>query len=322
MTPRPRSRPPQVLVVGGLYCDLIFSGLEAMPAPGEEVRTHQFALTVGGGAFITAAGLARLRVRTGVVAYAGNDLLGRFQMRALRRAGVDTARIAVHPDQGAGISVAFSTHVDRGFLTYPGCAASTGDLLDAWDWTVIGQVRHVHFAGMPWPFEARLPLLDRLRSGGISTSLDIGWNPARYDTQAFREIVRRVTIFMPSWRDARWFTGGEEPEAALDALAALVEVPVIKLGPDGALGLEAGRPVRVHPPAVRPVETTGAGDAFDAGFLWSYLRGEPVQRCLLAGNVCGALSTRAPGGTAAFPTLRELRATLRELRAALPEVPA
>jgi len=310
-----KTAPPEVLVTGGIYCDLIFSGLNAMPALGEEVRTQQFTMTVGGGAFITAAGLARLRVRTGLVAYVGADLLGRFQLQCLRRSGVDTSRVTRHPELGGGLSVAFSTTTDRGFLTYPGCAARTGELMDAWPWNDGTRIRHVHFAGMPWPFATRLPLLDRLRSEGITTSLDIGWNPSQYDSVEFREVVRRVTIFMPSWRDARWFTRREEPEAALELLAGFVDVPVIKMGPEGAIGMHEGRPLRVGPPAVAAVETTGAGDAFDAGFLWAYLRGEPVARCLLAGNTCGALSTRAPGGTAAFPTLRELRAAMsREAR--------
>ncbi|MBM3470876.1 MAG: carbohydrate kinase family protein [Armatimonadetes bacterium] len=305
-----KATPPEVLVAGGIYCDLIFSGLGAMPGLGEEVRTQQFTMTVGGGAFITAAGLARLRVRTGLVAYVGADLLGRFQLQHLRRAGVDTSWVTRHAELGAGLSVAFSTATDRGFLTHPGCAAKTGELLDAWPWTGSKRIRHVHFAGMPEPFAARLPLLDRLRSEGITTSLDIGWNPAQYDSVEFCDVVRRVTIFMPSWSDARWFTGCEEPDAALEVLAGFVNVPVIKLGPEGAVGVHEGRPLRVSPPAVAAMETTGAGDAFDAGFLWAYLRGDAVDRCLLAGNICGALSTRAPGGTAAFPTLRELRAAM------------
>lgn len=310
MRPSRRTDPPEVLVTGGIYCDLIFSGLDAVPGPGEEVRTQQFTMTVGGGAPITAAGLARLRVRTGLVAYVGADLLGRFQLQHLRRSGVDTSRVTRHPALGAGLSVAFSTTTDRGFLTYPGCAARTGELLDAWPWNGSASVRHVHFAGMPWPFAARLPLLDRLRSEEVSTSLDIGWNPSQYDSAEFREVVRRVKIFMPSWADAKWFTGCGDPEAALEVLADFVNVPVIKMGSEGAVGMHEGRPLRISPPAVAAMETTGAGDAFNAGFLWAYLRGDAVDRCLLAGNVCGALSTRAPGGTAAFPTLRELRAAM------------
>jgi sugar/nucleoside kinase (ribokinase family) len=93
----------------------------------------------------------------------------------------------------------------------------------------------------------------------------------------------------------------------------MTPAPIIKLGRDGAIGLDDGRPVRVPPPTVEAKETTGAGDAFDAGFLWVYLRREPLQRCLLAGNICGALSTRAPGGTEAFPTRRELQATVRRM---------
>jgi sugar/nucleoside kinase (ribokinase family) len=312
----PRPEQPLVIVSGAIYCDLIFSGLRDLPAPGEEVRTDRFSLAVGGGAFITAAGLARLGLRTTVRAYVGRGPLGQFQLDALRRAGVDTSQVVRHPGLGPGLSVAFSTPHDRGFITYPGCAGDAGTLFRSWRWkrrwNVTHRVRHVHFAGIPRPLGQRAALLERLRREGITTSLDIGWNPSVYTGDAFRRVLGRVTVFMPSWRDAQRLTGRDTPEEALRDLAGLVPVPVIKLGPDGAIGLDDGRPVRVRPPTVRAVETTGAGDAFNAGFLWAWLRGEPIRRCLLAGNVCGAHSTRAPGGTAAFPTVRELRAALRE----------
>jgi len=305
-----RRRPAQVVVAGSIYCDMIFFGLDGPPTLGEEVRTEHFTIAPGGGGYITAAGLARLGVRTALRTYVGRDLLGRFQIDALRRAGVDTSQVHRHPRLGTAVSVAFSTRGDRGFLSYKGCAWETAALLRRWRPASYRRHRHVHFAGFRPPFPPHVRLLDGLRAAGITTSLDIGWYPAVYRDPAFLDLVRRVTVFMPSWRDARWLTKRSTPEAALRALGRLVGIPVIKLGPRGAIGLEDGRAVRARPPRVRAVETTGAGDAFDAGFIWAYLRGEPLVRCLEAGNICGALSTRAAGGTAAFPTLRELRAHL------------
>ncbi len=312
MRPSTLGRPAEVIVAGSVYCDLIFFGLDGAPALGEEVRTHRFAMTLGGGGFVTAVGLARLGVCAALRTYVGRDLLGRFQLAGMRREGLDVSQVRIHPTLGAAISVAFSTAGDRGFLTYPGCAAATGALLRSWRWDAVRRARHVHFAGMRPPFAEYLRLLRRLRDAGITTSIDIGWNPTVYRDPGFREAVKQATIFLPSWRDARWFTGRSTPHDAVKAMGKLVPVPVIKLGAAGAIGLERGRPVRVRPPKVEAVETTGAGDAFNAGFLWAYLRDEPLARCLLAGNACGALSTRAPGGTAAFPALRELHAALRE----------
>ena len=314
MPGKARRRGPEAIVVGSVYCDLIFFDLDGPPALGEEVRTDRFTLTPGGGGFITAAGLARLGVRTALRTYVGRDLLGRFQLEAMRRGGLDTSQARRHPTLGTAVSVVFSTRGDRGFLTYKGCAAETGTLLRTWTRASFRKARHVHFAGIRPPFKPHLRLLDALRDAGISTSLDIGWNPAVYGVPAFREVLRRVTVFMPSWQDARWFTGRSTPDEALRALAELVALPVVKLGAEGAAALEGGRLVHVRPPRIDAVETTGAGDAFNAGFIWGRLHGEPLARCLLAGNVCGALSTRAPGGTAAFPTLRELQAALRQGR--------
>jgi sugar/nucleoside kinase (ribokinase family) len=304
---------PEVITIGSIYCDLIFPGLPSVPQLGEEIRTQHFTFTCGGGAFIVAAGLRRLGVRTAAVAYAGADFLGRLQLQTLRRARVDVSHVVRHPTLGAAVSVAFSTAADRAFVSYTGCAAETGALLRTPDWNFLSRARHVHFAGMPRPLAERLPLLDRLQEAGITSSLDIGWNPEVFGGPDFREVLRRVTLFLPSWKDAQRLTGHDTPEAALTALAEMTPAPIIKLGRDGAIGLDDGRPVRVPPPTVEAKETTGAGDAFDAGFLWVYLRREPLQRCLLAGNICGALSTRAPGGTEAFPTRRELQATVRRM---------
>jgi ribokinase len=310
MAAETRRSPVQVVVAGSIYCDMIFFDLDGPPTLGEEVRTEHFALAPGGGGYITAAGLARLGVRTALRTYVGRDLLGRFQVDALRRDGVDTSQVHRHPRLGTAVSVAFSTRGDRGFLSYKGCAWDTAVLLRGWSPASYRRHRHVHFAGFRPPFPPHVRLLDGLQAAGITTSLDIGWNPAVYQDPSFLDLVRRVAVFMPSWRDARWLTGRSKPEAALRALGKLVRIPVIKLGPDGAMGLDGGTIVRARPPRVRAVETTGAGDAFNAGFIWAYLRGDPLARCLEAGNVCGALSTRAAGGTAAFPTLRELRARL------------
>ncbi len=304
--------PAEIVVIGSVYWDLIFYGLNEPPGPGVEVRTDRFAMTPGGGGYITAVGLARLGVRTALRTYVGRDRLGQLLLDAMRRERLDVAGVKRHRTLGTAISVAFSTSGDRGFLTYKGCAAEIGALLAAWGRSATPRVRHAHFAGVRPPFEPHLRLLERFRDAHITTSLDIGWNPDVYAAPGFREIVRRMTIFMPSQRDAHWFTGRADPDEAVRALGDLVPMPVVKLGAEGAVGLERGRLVRVRPPRIEVVDTTGAGDAFNAGFLWAFLREEPLARCLLAGNVCGALSTRAPGGTAAFPTLRELRAGLRE----------
>ena len=309
MTVKRRAGAPEVIVAGSVYWDLIFFNLNEPPTLGEEVRTDRFTMTPGGGGYITAVGLARLGVRTALRTYVGRDQLGQLLLDAMRREKLNVSGVKRHPTLGSAISVAFSTTGDRGFLTYKGSAVETGELLRAWKRSA---ARHVHFAGMRSPFEPHVKLLEQLRREQITTSLDIGWNPEVYADPGFREIVKRVTIFMPSQRDAKWFTGRSDLGEAVGALGEMVRVPVVKVGSEGAVGLEQGRVVTVRPPSVEVVDTTGAGDAFNAGFIWAFVRDEPLERCLLAGNICGAFSTRAPGGTPAFPTLREFRTALRD----------
>src|SRR5713226_5609430 len=212
----------KTVVVGSVYWDLIFYGLHEPPALGLEVRTDHFAMTPGGGGYITAVGLSRLGVPTALRTYVGRDRLGQLLLAAMRRERLDVSGVQRHRTLGTAISVAFSTRGDRGFLTYRGSAAATGTLVQAWSRSALPRIRHMHFAGVRPPFQPYLRLLERLRTAGITTSLDIGWNPDVYAAPGFRQIVKRMTIFMPSQREARWFTGRAHPGGAVRALEELV----------------------------------------------------------------------------------------------------
>jgi sugar/nucleoside kinase (ribokinase family) len=97
-------------------------------------------------------------------------------------------------------------------------------------------------------------------------------------------------------------------------LARWVRVPVIKLGPDGSLAVRDGRVFRVKSIRVRSVDATGSGDAFNGGFLHGYVSGWPLEECLRAGNVCGALATTRPGGSSAIPGPKKLHELMKKLR--------
>jgi sugar/nucleoside kinase (ribokinase family) len=119
-----------------------------------------------------------------------------------------------------------------------------------------------------------------------------------------------VDVLLPNEVELAGLAGTADPERAIVTLANGRTLVVAKLGAQGALAVLDGRPVRVAPPDVAVVDTTGAGDSFDAGFLDAWLEDRPIADCLRAGVACGALSTRALGGTTAQPTAEELAACL------------
>jgi sugar/nucleoside kinase (ribokinase family) len=118
-------------------------------------------------------------------------------------------------------------------------------------------------------------------------------------------LLRSVDVFLPNVVEAQALSGATTVEAALDDLGRICSTVAIKLGEKGAIAVRAGRPARVPAPAVAVVDTVGAGDSFDAGFLYGWLKGWSLEETLGLGAACGSLSTRAAGGTAAQPSLDE-----------------
>lgn len=282
-----------VVIAGELYIDLIMSGFEELPQSGQESFARNFHREPGGAA-ITAMGLAKLGTRTGVLGAVGAED-GGWLVERMRQAGVDTCGVRFIDGEFTGTTVVVSDPSDRMFLTYAGANRLVGSV--AAESSI--QARHLH-----WAAPADTGLLAQFRARGLTISLDVGFAHAGAHSMA---ALPHVDLFLPNEVEAARLTVESEPEAMLNALArAGARIVAIKLGARGAIVLAGGRLLRADSPLVTPVETTGAGDCFDAGFLHAWLRGDRLEACLALGNICGALSTRAPGGVAAFPSVAEI----------------
>jgi sugar/nucleoside kinase (ribokinase family) len=172
------------------------------------------------------------------------------------------------------------------------------------------KTRHVHLAFAPEPTEAG-NLFKELTSQGCTLSVDVGWHPEWLSDAGCREALRNVNIFFPNEREAALMTGETEPRRILQTFEKMgLRTVALKLGQAGAGLLCDGTIICCEPITVQSVDTTGAGDCFDAGFLYAWLRGDDPQSCLKAGTVCGAFSTRCLGGIAGFPTVVEMDAQI------------
>jgi len=296
-------RAPELLTVGEAFEDLVFSGLRRLPRPGEEIKTNEFLRTVGGGAVITAIAASRLGVETRVVSGLGPDAVTRLTREQvsvlnLKRAGEPHA-----------ITAALSTRGNRSFVTFNG----VNDILESRLERALRQerARHVHFAFYPRDCGRWTQMVERCRARAATTSWDFGWNDGLLADRAFPRLVRTIDYIFLNEQEALLYARRRHLPAAVADWRERVRVLVLKLGPRGSRWIAADLDVAEAAPRVRPVDTTGAGDAFNGGFLYGLMRGLSPPECLRTGNFAGAASTRAAGGVEGLPHARELPAALR-----------
>ena len=294
------------ITVGDLFIDLVMSGFPALPRLGEEAFAEQLQREAGGGAAITACGLARLGERVGALGMVGESD-GDWLRERLKSRGVRVDLLRVHLTEPTGLTVAVSTAEDRAFFTCAGANRFLPEFLETEQaFGLLALARHVHFA-LPVPPALLREFAARLHMTGGMLSIDVGWQPHWLDDERSLAALQEVDLFFPNEREAARMTGQTDPEAMLQAFAAAgLPAVALKLGAQGAMLLQDEEILVCPPQPVRALDTTGAGDCFDAGFLHGWLQGASPEECLRLGNRCGALSTRALGGLAAFPHPEEL----------------
>ena len=298
-------RPFDILVAGEINPDLILAG-DVHPEFGQaEKLVDSAVLTVGSSSAIFACGAARLGLRVAFTGVCGDDFFGSFMLAQMQARGVNVQHVIIRPGGVTGLSVILSTGVDRAILTAPGLtgALRAEDAPDA----LLAQARHLHVAAyfLQDALRPGLPgLFARARALGLTTSLDTNYDPSQ-QWLGFDQLLAVTNIFLPNEAEALSLSRAGDLTRAAEQLSDQVETLAIKRGADGALALSGGRSVAVASIPVQVVDTVGAGDTFDAGFLYGYLTGWALEKSARLACVCGALSTRAAGGTAAQPSLEE-----------------
>ncbi|MBB5863954.1 sugar/nucleoside kinase (ribokinase family) [Xanthomonas arboricola] len=284
----------QLMVVGEVYLDHIFAGFERWPAPGEEALARHYTRELGGGTLITACALARLGCNVRVIGAIGAQDRPLFERR-LGEFGV-SAEGLIDSEAGTGVTTSVSLQEDRSFFTYAGANAELGTLLLREDViATLCAAAHVHFA-MPLPAELARVVLPQLARAGCTTSLDVGFSPAWLTDPANHPTCRAVSWFLPNQKEAALMGCGDGADACLAWAHALgLRQTVIKLGASGAMVIDAAGARLIAAPTVQVRDTTGAGDAFDAGFLAARLHGQPLDACAQQGCRSGAACCSALG---------------------------
>lgn len=298
-----------ITIAGELNLDLVLYGIDKEIPVERELLASGFEVTLGSSSAILAHNLATLGISTGFLTRVGQDELGQIALQRLARSGVDLSKV-VHAGgkTRTGVTVLLHHGDERRILTYPGAMfeMSKADL----DIEYLASARHFHLSSLflHRRLQADLPELFReLKSRGLTISLDTNDDPEDRWDGVLPELLPLIDILLPNRYELCRITGRQSLEDALAELSSIVPTIVVKCGGEGALVQSAGVRTRVPGLEVRPVDTIGAGDSFNAGFLAAWLSGCSVERSAAAGNVTGALSTLMPGGTEAFrlPQMRD-----------------
>lgn len=303
---------PKILVIGELNVDIVATGLRSAPEMGAEILAEDCELTLGSASAIFAAGMARLGHNVTFVSQVGRDYFGDFCVRTLQQLGVSTRHVARKADEKTGVTIALSGKRDRALVTHTGAVATLTS--DAIDDALLKRHDHLHLTSY-YLQKALQPsfaeIFRRAKALGLTTSFDPNSDPSSKWSRNIERVLRYTDVLFVNEREALQLTRSRTPKGALKALGMKVTCAAIKRGPRGAIAIHDGTIATHSGFSVTAVDTTGAGDSFDAGFMSAYLREAPLAECLRIGNACGALSATRIGGTAGQPTEQGLQTFLR-----------
>jgi sugar/nucleoside kinase (ribokinase family) len=296
-----------VIVVGSYSVDLIFTGLSEFPQLGIDVVGTDFKMTPGE-AFISAISMHRLGIKVGWAADFGNDDFSRFALKCAQDEGLDESLFVIHDRPYRRVSVAASFPKDNAFITYYDPEPQVPAAIPA----IIKSQSKVLF--IPGLYSGNLlgagnkliraKKMKLVMDGNSSTGDILG---KTRECNATRKAIKSTHIFLPNAKEARRITGEQDLSVAIQQLGELCPIVVIKDGSNGSYAYTNNIIFQVPAIPVDVLDTTGAGDNFNAGFLCAWLDGQSMETCLKWGNIVGGLSTTALGGTTRIISNDELR---------------
>ena len=291
-----------ILVCGEINPDLILSG-DVEPIFGQvEKLVEKSELTIGSSSVIFACGAARLGLRVSFIGKCGDDLFGRFMLEQMGARDINIDDVIIEPDEPTGFSVILNKGTDRAILTYPGLipSLSADDITDE----MLCSARHLHVASYFLQTALQkgvVKLFQRAHDLNLTISLDTNWDPNESWT-GVKELLSYIDVFLPNETEVCSITGLRDLDKAIKQLSNRVDTLIVKQGALGAVAVYEEKQIFTKSLPVVVLDTVGAGDSFDAGFIYGYLKGWKVEKALRLGVVCGSLSTQEAGGTKGQPS--------------------
>ena len=303
-----------VIVVGELNVDLILDDMDSLPEIGKEKLAKKMTLTLGSSSAIFASNLSSLGMSVAFLGKVGSDVFGQLILESLGKKKVDTTLIEVNKNLNTGATIALNFDEDRAMVTHQGAMEHLNMEDITPDKLVLA--KHLHFSSyfLQPGFKDNLENLFRMAKDlGLTTSLDTQWDPSEkweFDTE---KILPFVDVFLPNEVELLHLTSQNNLEEAIRQMDGLCRFTVVKKGNKGSLLRYDTKQIDKGPFLNRQVvDTIGAGDSFNAGFIFKFMRGASPEQCQTFGNLMGAISTTGPGGVSAFKDYETTLQTARE----------
>ena len=291
-----------VLVIGELNVDILLNDIRGFPVIGQEILAEKMALTLGSSSAIFAANLSSLGIATSFCGIVGRDFFGKFVIDALCKKDIDTTFIIQSDVYQTGVTIILNYEQDRANVTY--CGAMDHLSINDIPLHELSRFSHLHVSSYFLQKGLQKDIVSLFKAAhenGLSTSLDIQWDPANEWNFPYRECLPYVDFFLPNEAEILALTDTGHLNDALRELEAFANLIVVKRGMNGAVAFQKGHYINAAPYRHSYfIDAIGAGDSFNAGFISSYLQGTSLQESLSFGNLAGAINTTAAGGTGAF----------------------
>jgi len=278
-------------LVGDLNIDLVLGGMERLPSIGTEELASEIDFRLGGSVGNCACALGSLGARVAFQTLVGQDAFGDFLIESLRRCGVSPDWVRRSEEVKTGVTVSLSCAEDRGLATYLGCIGALSE--SHLDWGLLGRAGHLHAGSFFLVHGMRgrwAELFRRAKEKGLTTSLDLGWDPAQEWDGELAQVLELVDVLLPNEEEVTRIARRSPVEQAARELARTCKLVVVKMGQRGAGAWQKDRVWRAAAFEVEPKDTTALGDCFNAGFLVAWKEGKPIEECLRMGNASAAVA--------------------------------
>jgi len=291
-----------VIVIGELNVDLIINKINSFPELGKEKLANEMTLTLGSSTAIFASNLSVLGTSVGFIGKIGKDSFGELVIESLNNKKVITDLIIIDNTVKTGATIVLNFNEDRAMITHPGAMErltindiKTDDLKRS---------RHLHFSSFflqPGINNDTAKLFEMAKELGLTTSLDPQWDPAERWDMDLKNLLPYVDVFLPNITELLNLTRENKVEDAINNIRNYANTVVVKNGNKGSIVFNKDESIsREAFLNTNVVDAIGAGDSFNAGFINKYINGSTLEDCQIFGNLIGAVSTTAAGGTGAF----------------------
>ena len=301
------------LVIGDLNIDLVLNELKDFPELGKEIIAGSHFLDVGGSGGIFSTVLSSLGVNTYIISKVGDDFFGKFLINELKSYGVNINKLIIEDNKETGITINLSYREDKYQISSLNLvnSLSLGEII----FKNIKDIGHVHFTSYYMMSSLKkdyVKLINDIKKNypGITFSLDTNDDPEDRWGDEIYKILNNIDIFLANKKEALKISKETNIKNALNKLSNEVKTVVIKLGSEGYIAKDRDSYYSNDSLDLLNInfkDSTGAGDNFDAGFIYGYINGLGTEKSLKIANVVGAKSVEYPGGVGSEEKFLELR---------------